>query len=72
MTIRPAARDDLSAIAALIRELADYEELAHEVEWTDPQVLAEHLFGPLPAPHHQVPAAPDGAGGGIALWLTTI
>jgi GNAT superfamily N-acetyltransferase len=44
ITIRPATRDDLPLIAALIRELADYEKLAHEVRF-DEAVLGERLFG---------------------------
>ena len=46
-TIRPATRPDLPLIGALIRELADYEKLAHEVRF-DPDQLGEHLFGPRP------------------------
>ena len=42
--IRAARPDDVSTIAALIRELAEYEHLAHEVV-LDEVVLAEHLFG---------------------------
>jgi GNAT superfamily N-acetyltransferase len=44
ITIRPATRADLPLIAALIRELADYEKLAHEVRF-DEAVLGERLFG---------------------------
>lgn len=43
-TIRPATRADLPLIAALIRELAEYEQLAHEVRF-DEAVLGERLFG---------------------------
>ena len=46
-TIRPGAPADLPLICALIRELADYEKLAHEVRF-DPEQLGEHLFGPRP------------------------
>ncbi len=42
--IRPAVPADVPLIAALISELADYERLGHEV-FTDPAMLAEHLFG---------------------------
>jgi GNAT superfamily N-acetyltransferase len=42
--IRPATRADLPLIAALIRELAEYEQLAHEVRF-DEAVLGERLFG---------------------------
>ncbi len=42
--IREATIDDVPAIAALIRALADYERLAHEVA-LDVDQLREHLFG---------------------------
>jgi GNAT superfamily N-acetyltransferase len=42
-TIRFATTRDVPAIAALIRELADYERLAHEVQ-LDEGELASHLF----------------------------
>lgn len=45
LSIRPATRADLPLIAALIRELADYEKLAHEVRF-DEAVLGDYLFGP--------------------------
>ena len=42
--IRAATSDDVSTIAALIRGLAEYEQLAHEVA-LDESDLREHLFG---------------------------
>ncbi|MCB2059376.1 MAG: GNAT family N-acetyltransferase [Novosphingobium sp.] len=45
--IRPAVSSDLPLIAAFIRELADYENLSHEVRFDEAQ-LGEHLFGPRP------------------------
>lgn len=47
LTIRPATRADLPLIAALIRELAEYEQLAHEVRF-DEGGLGERLFGARP------------------------
>ena len=47
LSIRPATRADLPLIAALIRDLADYERLAHEVRF-DESVLGEKLFGARP------------------------
>lgn len=47
LSIRPATRADLPLIASLIRELADYEKLAHEVRF-DEAALGERLFGPRP------------------------
>ena len=71
MTIRPATPDDLTSIGELIRELAEYEEAPHEVEWTDAEALAEHLFGPTPAAHVHIAETDDGAIAGMALWFTT-
>lgn len=45
--IRAAAPGDVPTIAALIRELAAYEHLEHEVV-LDEQGLDDHLFGPRP------------------------
>lgn len=42
-SIRPATRADIPAILGLIRELAIYEKLLHEVEAT-PELLQKHLF----------------------------
>ena len=47
-TIRPAAPADVPLILGLIRELAEFERLAHEVVG-DEALLARHLFGPRPA-----------------------
>lgn len=47
LSIRPATPADLPLIAELIRELADYEKLAHEVRF-DEAVLAAKLFGARP------------------------
>jgi GNAT superfamily N-acetyltransferase len=47
VSIRPASRADLPLIAALIRDLAAYENLSDEVRF-DEGVLGEHLFGARP------------------------
>lgn len=47
MTIRFATPSDVPAILALIKDLADYEQLLHEVEATEEQLHA-HLFGDRP------------------------
>ena len=47
ISIRPATPADLPLIAQLIRDLAEYEKLAHEVRFDD-AVLGEKLFGPRP------------------------
>ena len=69
--IRDATPADLDDVAALIRALADYEELAHEVEW-DLELLAETLFGPDAVPRTLV-AVDDATDGvvGIAIWFPT-
>jgi GNAT superfamily N-acetyltransferase len=47
LSIRPAGQADLSIIAQFIRDLAEYERLAHEVRF-DEAVLGDRLFGPRP------------------------
>lgn len=66
-TIRFAAPADLPEIAALIRELADYEQLLDEVRF-DPAVLAENLFGPRPYAEVLMAEA-NGAVKGFALFF---
>ncbi len=46
--LRAATPEDLPAIVGLIRELAEFEKLAHHVVVT-PESLHPHLFGPRPA-----------------------
>ena len=45
--VRFATESDLDVIGELIRGLAEYERLAHEVAWTREQ-LRRSLFGPRP------------------------
>jgi GNAT superfamily N-acetyltransferase len=45
--VRFATRDDLGTIVAFIRQLAEYEKLAHEVV-ADEATLAGYLFGERP------------------------
>lgn len=47
LAIRAAQREDMPLIASLIRELAEYEQLAHEVRF-DEMVLERKLFGDRP------------------------
>lgn len=75
--IRSATRDDLADIGALIRALADYEDMADDVVWTLDQ-LDEHLFGEEPAARVALACADtagdhDGGGRvvGMALWFPT-
>lgn len=44
LQIVPATERDVPLILSFIRELAEYEHLAHEVAVTEP-LLREHLFG---------------------------
>jgi GNAT superfamily N-acetyltransferase len=48
LRIDPATPADVPTILALVRELADYEKLAHEVVATEADLHAG-LFGPRPA-----------------------
>lgn len=47
IVIRPAVREDVPRILAFIRELAEFEKLAHEA-MADPADVTEHLFGARP------------------------
>lgn len=47
-TIRAASKADVSTILDLIRQLAKYEKLLHEVVANE-ELLERHLFGPRPA-----------------------
>jgi GNAT superfamily N-acetyltransferase len=70
MHIRPARPADLPEIAALIRELAEFERLLHEVRW-DEALLGQYLFADRPAA--EVLMAEDAAGAimGFALFFQT-
>lgn len=67
ITLRPATTADTSQILAFIRELADYEKLAHEAV-ADEAALATHLFGEHPAAE-VVMAEVDGQPAGFALFF---
>ncbi len=67
MSVRPIRPDDVPAVVALVRELADYERALHEVRLTEDQ-LHERLFGPSPALFGHV-AEVDGEVVGMALWF---
>jgi GNAT superfamily N-acetyltransferase len=45
--IRPARPADAGLVFQFVRELAEYERLAHEVDAT-PEMMGEALFGPNP------------------------
>jgi GNAT superfamily N-acetyltransferase len=67
ISIRPASSADLPLIAQLIRDLAEYEKLAHEVRF-DEAVLAEKLFGARPYAEVVIGEL-DGAPQGFALFF---
>lgn len=67
LSIRPATPADLPLIADLIRALADYEKLAHEVRF-DEATLGEKLFGPRPYAEVLIGEA-DGEPRGFALFF---
>ena len=67
ISIRSATRADLRLIGQLIRDLAEYEKLAHEVRF-DEAVLGEKLFGVRPYAEVVIGEL-DGAAQGFALFF---
>ena len=67
ISIRAATLSDIPLIAALIRALAEYEKLAHEVRF-DEAVLAAKLFGPRPYAEVVIGEL-DGKPSGFALFF---
>ena len=67
LKLRPAQPDDAPTIFALVRELAEYERLAHEVEATEAD-LARALFGPIPRVFCDL-AEWDEETAGFSLWF---
>lgn len=67
LTIRPAVPGDAALVMALIRELADYERIAHEVD-ADEAAIAAALFAPQPRAFCDI-AEWEGEGAGLALWF---
>jgi GNAT superfamily N-acetyltransferase len=67
VTIRPAELSDIPLVAALVRELAVYEKLAHQVVATEDD-FANALFGPTPKAHAVI-AEVDGIGVGFGLYF---
>jgi GNAT superfamily N-acetyltransferase len=65
--IRRVAEADVPAVVTLVRELAEYERLAHECVTTDNE-LRTALFGPHPAVFGHV-AEVDGEVVGYTLWF---
>ncbi|MFN7693581.1 MAG: GNAT family N-acetyltransferase [Burkholderiales bacterium] len=68
-SLRPATPAHVPAIVALIRELAEFEQLSHLVQ-TDAARLTEHLFGARPVVEAVVAEMPDGTVVAFALFFT--
>jgi hypothetical protein len=66
LRIRPATTADVSVVLALIRELAEYEKLLHEVVATE-ELVREALFGARPVAEC-VLACRNGVPVGFALY----
>ena len=66
--IRPATAADVPLILALIRELAEFERLLHEVV-ADEALLRAHLFGARPAAEVLLSFEADGEPMGFALFF---
>jgi len=67
LNIRPGVASDVPVILSLVRELAEYEKLAHEVAATEAD-FAFSLFGPAPRAHALILEA-EGAIAGFALYF---
>jgi GNAT superfamily N-acetyltransferase len=67
LSIRHATPDDLPLIAQFIRDLADYERLAHEVRFNE-AVLGDRLFGARPYAEVLIGEI-DGSPQGFALFF---
>jgi GNAT superfamily N-acetyltransferase len=67
LVLRPATRADVPTILGLIRGIAEYERLAHEVEATE-ALLLEHGFGPRRI-YEAVLAERNGRAVGFALYF---
>ena len=68
ISIHRARRDQTALILSLIRELADYENLLHEVEATEPMIDAA-LFGEHPRLFCEI-ANWSGEPVGFAVWFS--
>ena len=67
LTIRAAERRDSALIFSLVRELADYEKLSHEVDATEAMITSV-LFSQAPRVFCDI-AEWDGAPAGFAMWF---
>ncbi len=67
IAVRPARETDSGLIFELVRELADYEKLGHEVDATA-ETIAVALFGPNPRLYCDI-AEWNGEPAGFAVWF---
>ena len=67
LAIRAAQREDSALIFALVRELAEYEKLTHELDATGQQIAAA-LFAPEPKLYCDI-AEWNGEPVGFAVWF---
>jgi GNAT superfamily N-acetyltransferase len=67
LLIRRARADEASIVLSLIRELAEYEKLSHEVEATE-AMIADALFGASPRLFCDI-AEWNGEVAGFAVWF---
>ena len=67
VTIRPARETDSALIFELVRELAAYEKLSHEVD-ASPDAIASALFGSAPRLYCDI-AEWNGEAAGFAVWF---
>jgi GNAT superfamily N-acetyltransferase len=67
LAIRRAGPDEAGLVLALVRELADYEKLLHEVEATEADIHAA-LFGSNPRVFCEI-AEWQGEPAGFAVWF---
>jgi GNAT superfamily N-acetyltransferase len=72
MPVRDATAGDLGEICALIRELAEYEQLTDEVAF-DPVDIGRHLFGPsrVASVTMAETSSTTKTAAGFALWYPT-
>jgi GNAT superfamily N-acetyltransferase len=68
--IREATPADVPAIVEMIRELAEFEKLLHEVEITE-ALLHDSLFCDSPAVYAHIAMTDDGEVAGMAIWFLT-
>jgi diamine N-acetyltransferase len=67
LVIRRARPDEAALVLSLVRELADYEKLSHEVEATE-QMIADALFAANPRLFCDI-AEWNGEVAGFAVWF---